>query len=150
LLILKVIIMNLNGSCHCGNIKYQFSLADNNRKIPVRSCCCDFCSKHGAVYTSSPKSELLIYIKERTQVISYQFGTKTAEFCLCGSCGCLCYVLSNINGQIFAVININILDNKDEFQLVGSSANYDGETVNDRLARRKKNWISNVKFVSSQ
>ena len=108
------------------------------------------CTKHAAVYTSITNSKLLIKIRSSAQLLSYLFGTKTAEFFCCATCGNLCYVLSKINKQTFAVINTNVLDNDNNLQLIKSRANYDGERLKDRLARREKNWISTVEIITDQ
>jgi len=141
--------MNLNGSCHCKNIRYQLTLPKKLTEIPVRSCCCNFCKKHAAIYTSAANSRLLIEIKNSAQLLSYKFGTKTAEFCCCALCGNLCYVLSKIKGKNFAVINTNLLANKSEFRLINSTANFNGESLESRLARREQNWISEVDIVTN-
>jgi len=53
-------------------------------------------------------------------------------------CSNLCYALNKVYSHTFAVINTNIFDNKNGIQLIESTANYDGEDKNVRLARREK------------
>jgi hypothetical protein len=56
-------------------------------------------------------------------------------------------VSSHIDGRDYAVVNVNTFDNVDPALLRHASANLDGESVDDRLARRQRNWIGSVTFL---
>ena len=45
-----------------------------------------------------------------------------------------------IEGARYAVVNVNTFDNVDRKELVAAPADFEGETTENRLARRKRNW----------
>ncbi|RUL76008.1 hypothetical protein EKH80_09815 [Dyella choica] len=139
--------MLITGSCHCGNIAYSLDWAPDPKEIPARACTCTFCTKHGGVWTAYPAGCLKIRVKDPAQVSRYAFGTETADFHICKRCGVVPLVTSSIDGQDYAVVNVNTFENVDASMLQRSSSNLDGENTGDRLARRKRNWIANVTFL---
>ena len=139
--------MLIAGSCHCGNITYSFDWAPDPAAIPARACTCTFCSKHGGVWTAYPDGTLRIRVKDPAQVSRYAFGTETADFHVCKQCGVVPLVTSTIDGRDYAVVNVNTFENVDPALLQRSSSNLDGERTDDRLARRKRNWIANVAYA---
>jgi len=44
------------------------------------------------------------------------------------------------------VVNVNAFDNVDRSIVRKSPITFEGEELGSRLARRKRNWISNVTF----
>jgi len=55
-------------------------------------------------------------------------------------------VTSSIDGRTYAVVSVNALENVDAGQLDRGGANFEGEAVDSRLARRERNWIGAVQF----
>jgi hypothetical protein len=45
-----------------------------------------------------------------------------------------------IDGTQYAVINVNTFDDVDRGELVETATDFEGETTEDRLARRQRNW----------
>lgn len=86
---------------------------------------------------------------DRSLVSTYAFGTKTADFHICSRCGVAPVVTSNIDGRVYAVVSVNAFEGVDPALLVRAPASFDGEGVDDRLSRRKRNWIPDVEFVSN-
>ena len=136
--------MLITGQCHCGNIAVELYWDGDPPEIPARACGCSFCVKHGGVWTSDPRSRLAVAIREVSQVSKYVFGTRTATFHVCRRCGVVPIVTSEIANRLYAVVNVNVLENVDRSWLRPASANFDGEDVEARLARRRRNWISAV------
>lgn len=139
--------MLIAGSCHCGNIAFTLDWAPDPTHIPARACTCTFCTKHGGVWTSYPAGTLTIRVNDPTHVSRYAFGTETADFHICTRCGVAPFVISSIDGRDYAVVNVNTFENVDASMLRRSSSTLDGETTDDRLARRKRHWIADVRFV---
>jgi hypothetical protein len=54
---------------------------------------------------------------------------------------------SQIDDKLYAVVNVNTLDGVDPALLCHSSMTLDDEDKASRLARRKRNWISNVNYT---
>src|SRR5690242_10251626 len=138
--------MRIEGSCHCGNIAYTLTWDPDPERIPARRCGCSFCQKHGGVWTSNPAGTLTVRIARPAQVSRYEFGTGTAEFLVCSQCGAVPLVISRIDERLFAVVNVNTFDGVDAARITIAPASFDGEEVGDRLARRKRNWIPDVRI----
>jgi hypothetical protein len=135
---------NILGKCHCGNIEYEFLWPESGKEIPVRVCSCTFCRKHNGIYTSHPQGHLKARISDQSRINRYAFGTKTAEFYICASCGVVAFVISQIQGKTYAVVNVNTFEDVNPEELVSSVTDFDGETINGRLQRRARNWIPRV------
>ena len=140
--------MLIKGSCHCGNIAYELDWTPDPVEIPARACGCSFCVKHGGVWTSCPTGALEVLYRDPARVTKYAFGTKTADFHICTACGAVPVVTSEINGQSYAVVSVNAMDNVDPSMLKHGSISFDGEDVDTRLKRRARGWISRVRITS--
>ncbi len=139
--------MVLNGSCHCANISFELDWPDTQPDVPARACSCSFCTKHGGVWTSNPAAKLSVVLQDTALVSKYAFGTETAAFHVCARCGAVPLVTSEIDGHLYAVVNVNTFEGFDPSRLHRASASFDGEDVQSRLARRSKNWIADVQIV---
>jgi hypothetical protein len=137
----------IHGKCHCGNISFSLTWDPDPAEIPVRACTCSFCTKHGGVWTSNPRGALKVVVKDPALVSRYEFGTKTAEFHVCARCGIVPFVTSRIDGHLYAVVSVNAFEGVDPSLLRRSSATFDGEGTDSRLARRKRSWIADVQYV---
>lgn len=131
---------HIHGSCHCGNIRFSFDRPITGPTIPVRACGCGFCTKHRGVWTSHPNGQFSLRVAEDSLVTRYKFETKTAEFHVCMTCGVAPIVTCEIDGARFAVVNANTFDDVDKSELVEAAANFEDEAMEDRLARRRRNW----------
>ena len=139
--------MLISGRCHCGNISFVLDWKSEPSEIPARACTCTFCTKHGAVWTACPTGSLKVTVNESKQVSDYTFETDTALFRICARCGAVPLVTSMIDDQLYAVVNVNTFEGVETSMLRRSSVTFDGEACDDRLARRKRNWIADVVFI---
>ena len=138
--------MLIRGKCHCGNIAFSLTWEPDPKEIPARVCDCTFCQKHGGVWTSNPSGALEVLIKDRSRVSKYAFATGTADFHICARCGVVPVVTSTLDDHVYAVVSVNAFDNVDPSMVRKSPTTFEGEQMDSRLARRKRNWISNVRF----
>jgi len=136
--------MKIDGSCHCGNITFTFDWPGAFPGIPARVCSCGFCRRHGGTHTSHPDGALSARFAEPDEVSRYAFGTKTATFYVCRRCGVETFVTSEIDGRLYAVVNVNCFQGLADGDVVRATADFGAEAVEDRLARRKRTWIGNV------
>jgi hypothetical protein len=134
----------IRGGCHCGNVSFLLHWPESAAEIPVRECGCTFCQKHGAAWTSNRDAVFEIALASPALVSKYRFGTATAEFHVCSTCGVVPFVTNTIDERLYAVVNTNTFDDHAGFSLSRSASDFEGEEVADRLARRKRNWIANV------
>ena len=138
--------MRIRGRCHCGNISFRLDWDPDPVEIPARSCDCTFCMKHGGTWTSYPAGRLEVAIEDPALVSRYEFGTKTATFHVCARCGVVPVVTSDLDGRTYAVVSVKAFENVDPAMLKPGPVSFEGEGVESRLARRKRNWIAEVEF----
>jgi hypothetical protein len=139
--------MLIAGRCHCGNISFALNWQPEPSEIPARACTCSFCTKHGGVWTSCPTGSLKVTLTNPARVSRYAFGTKTAEFHVCSTCGVVPVVTSRIDGRLFAVVSVNAFVDVEPSLLRRASATFDGESEASRLARRQRNWVADVELI---
>lgn len=140
--------MIVKGGCHCGNISFELTWEPDPAEIPARACGCSFCVRHGGIWTSNLGGALRVSIADRSLVSSYSFGTRTADFHVCSRCGVVPLVTSTIDEHTYAVVNVNAFDNVAPSLLRHTPVSFDGESIELRLQRRKRNWIADVHFLS--
>jgi len=76
--------VTLNGSCHCGAVKFRATLTDGFAS--ARRCTCSICRMRGAVaVTSSP--ETFQVTQGADKLATYRFNTGVAEHHFCSNCG---------------------------------------------------------------
>ena len=141
--------MLIHGSCHCRNISLALRWEPDPLEIPARACGCSFCSKHGGVWTSNPNGALSVRVGDPALVSGYEFGTRTAVFHICTRCGVVPLVTSQIDNRLYAVVSVNALEGIEPSLNRHAPANFDGESEEVRLARRKRNWIPSVRYIES-
>ena len=141
--------MLIRGRCHCGNIAFALTWEPAPGEIPARACGCSFCTKHGGVWTSNPAGRLEVTVQDPARVSKYAFGTRTADFHVCARCGIVPVVSCRIDGRVYAVVNVNAFEDIDAALLRRAAMNFEAEETASRLARRKRNWIADVRFVES-
>jgi hypothetical protein len=56
-------------------------------------------------------------------------------------------VTSSLDENLYAVVNVNAFNNAEPSLLRPASVSFEGESVETRLARRRRNWIADVRFV---
>lgn len=126
------------GGCHCGNLTVRFESDRAPSELGVRTDSCSFCKKHLVRSTSDPAGALHFGAADPSLVERYRFGTRTADFLVCRRCGV--YVGACMDDAL-GVVNVNVLDGRDEFlALPLKVADLDGESLEERLARRRARW----------
>jgi hypothetical protein len=138
--------MLIHGGCHCKNILFELDWPGIEPDIAARVCGCSFCIKHGGVWTAHPEAKLAVTVRRPDVVSKYAFGTETATFCVCARCGAVPLVTSDIAGRLYAVVNVNTFENFDSARLRRQAADFEGEQLQTRLARRQRNWIADVRI----
>ena len=86
-------------------------------------------------------------MRDAEQLERYNFGTRTADFLVCRTCGVPTVAISRIDDHDYAVVNINTFEAIDPALLDRSSSDFEGEATEDRLARRKSRWIADVEVT---
>jgi len=74
----------LNGSCHCGSVKFIATLTQGFAS--ARRCTCSICRMRGAVaVTSTPEAFRITQGEDK--LATYRFNTGVAEHHFCSVCG---------------------------------------------------------------
>jgi hypothetical protein len=137
-------LVRIDGGCHCGNIRFAFFRPPWEGTLPARACGCSFCRKHNGAYTSHPQGRIEITIADPDRLERYRFGTRTADFLICRSCGVVPIVTSEIDGHLYAVVSVHAFEGIDPGTIEVGPVDFDGEGTGDRLQRRTQSWIGEV------
>lgn len=140
--------MLIHGSCHCRNIRFVLDWQPQPDHIPARACTCSFCMKHGGVWTSCPGGSLDVAVQDPALVTHYRFATGTADFHVCSRCGVVPLVTGELDGRLYAVVNVNAFEDLDPGLLQRAPVSFEGEDEAGRLERRRRNWIADVRIVA--
>lgn len=127
-----------HGRCHCGAIRTLFRTERTPSDLGARTCQCSFCRAHGASWTSDPHGALDVLIAG--PVSRYRFGTGTADFLICATCGVVPAVVAEMPGGLHGVVRVDCLDGRDAFLAAAAPSDYDGEALDARLDRRAGRW----------
>jgi hypothetical protein len=76
--------VTLNGSCHCGAVKFTARLIEGFAS--ARRCTCSICRLRGAVAVTSTPEEFHI-TQGADSLATYRFNTGVAEHHFCSVCG---------------------------------------------------------------
>jgi hypothetical protein len=130
------------GACHCRNLELRLESDRTPLELGLRTDTCSFCAKHHSMYTSDPAGAVHLAVRDEARLERYRFGTRTADFLLCRTCGVFVAAYATYeDGPQVAVVNVHVLDARAEFlanQL--QVADLEGEPVEQRLARRRARW----------
>jgi hypothetical protein len=126
------------GRCHCGNLSLRFTTTTAAAAIPVRECACSFCRAHRLRWTTDPDGRVEIDVADARELGRYRFGTETADFLVCRRCGSVAAAVSRDDSPR-AVINVDLLACADQLS-AAVIKDFDGEGLEDRLARRARVW----------
>jgi hypothetical protein len=135
----------LKGGCHCGNVTFELYTNKTESDLVTRACQCSFCRKHAANWIADPEGMAAVRYANRQNVSFYRFGSRTSDFIICKTCGVLTVSLCEIDGEAYAVHNIKSMEGY-AFACEPAMTSFDGESVEERLARRKRNWTSKVQI----
>ena len=58
-------------------------------------------------------------------------------------------VTSVIDGHLYGIVSVNALEGVDPSRVRKSPADFEGEHADERLARRQRNWIYDVRFAEA-
>jgi hypothetical protein len=97
------------GGCHCGDVRYEATLALD----PVIACNCSICSKRGHLlsFTTPDKFKLL---SGGEGLVDYQFNKHVIHHLFCPKCGVQSFARGKkSDGQEHIAINVRCLDNVD-------------------------------------
>lgn len=126
------------GKCHCGAVGFAYGTERPPEAWSIRACQCSFCRAHSALSTSDPGGTLTFL--EGASLRRYRFGQRTADFLLCSNCGVyIGAAIATPRGR-FGIINVRAIAPMPPDVAAAAPMSYDGESVEERLARRQARW----------
>lgn len=131
----------IHGGCHCGILRYTLAWPDTSAPT-LRACGCDYCSRHGAAWTSHSAAPVTLTLDDPGAALAYRFGSGTADFLSCARCGVLVIACCALPDGERAVVNGNTFDSLDPGHCPRVATDFDSEAGDTaaRLARRQRNW----------
>ena len=131
--------VQFTGACHCGAIRCSLAATKPPAELQVRACQCGFCARHGAMAVSDPAG-LATFEIERAALTRYQFGTRSGTSLLCARCGMYAGAVLEDGGMVWSILNVRGLAIPEFKHRVAEPVVYEGETQQERIARRKAKW----------
>jgi len=131
--------ITLNGSCHCGAVKFTTTLIQGFAS--ARRCNCSICRMRGAVAVSSTAEHFQITQGE-DKLATYRFNTNTAEHHFCTVCGIYTHhKRRSVPDQLG--VNVACLEGVSPFDF-GEVVVYDGAKRHPRDIRDGKFHVAGV------
>ncbi len=126
----------ISGQCHCGHVTVEFRITSD--KLRARACQCSFCRRHGAKTVTD--TDGFAEIASQGAIHRYRFGLMTADYLLCPECGT--YVASALEADGITRVTLNAAGLRMEpwADGVAQPVDYSGETLHERLDRRRAAW----------
>jgi hypothetical protein len=93
---------------------------------------------------SDPQGLFEVRADDWSLVERYRFGTRTCDFLICRRCGVFIAAVTERDEGVRAVVNVNCLDDRGRFTANPTMHEFQGEAIDNRLARRAANWMPAV------
>jgi hypothetical protein len=122
----------------------EFDLMLPASEMEPRACGCDYCAPNGSAYLGSPRCSLQVRVQHPGLLYAHNFGSRTADFMHCARCNTAMYVLSRIDGKLYALASANVV--RDELP-PARPVDLSGETLAQRLKRRQQCWIPEPEVI---
>ena len=133
--------MSITGSCGCNNIQLAWQVVDLSM-VP-RACQCSYCATKSAAYVSKSGSKVEVSILNKRFHKIVQHGSGIASFHECTNCGDVVVVTAEIDGEIYAAVNANIL--KVIAKLPKAiKTNFSDQSAVQKRQRWRENWCCPV------
>jgi hypothetical protein len=100
-------VQTRNGSCHCGNVTFEFDTPVTG----ILECNCSICHRKGALWHAVGNEQFRI-VSGEASLSTYQFGTRTAKHFFCSQCGTSTFSNPRIAPHMWAV-NLRCVDDLD-------------------------------------
>lgn len=100
--------MTHEGSCHCGQIRFEVEGDFDS----VKECNCSHCSRKGYLLWFVPRNQLSVNAEEGA-LACYTFNTHRIRHHFCANCGCAPFGFGEHEGMELAAINVRCLEDVD-------------------------------------
>ncbi len=101
------------GGCHCGAVRFQGAVP--GPPVPALECNCSVCSMTGFLHIIVPHRDFTLE-RGADHLVSYRFGTGTAEHLFCRTCGVKSFYQPRSHPDAWSV-NAYCLDQRPELDI---------------------------------
>ena len=122
-------IRSLEGSCHCGTVRFQVQAAVTE----LTTCDCSLCKMRNALMLKVPEQALTIQQGEAALTL-YQWNTRRAKHYFCSHCGIYVFHRKRSMPDHFG-INVFCLKDFDPATVPGRATEGASMTIEDPAAR---------------
>lgn len=96
----------LQGSCHCGNVRWRFDGTPDG----ATACNCTVCRRYGVLWAYDYEGERITTLGETR---AYTWGDQSLGFHFCPTCGCVAYwraVQPDARGRRRIAVNLRLAE----------------------------------------
>ncbi|KAJ5961318.1 uncharacterized protein N7479_008468 [Penicillium vulpinum] len=98
-----------SGNCHCGAVRFNFTLSPPLHEYPTNSCNCSICTKNGYLLVYPFTKDFTIE-KGEGALKDYCFAEHKSKHQFCGECGSSCFIrLLEEGAPPITVVNVRLL-----------------------------------------
>ena len=127
--------MIYTGACHCGAVSARY---ETSAPVRLRADGCSFCRTRGVKSASDPDGKLSLTSTQK--LTRYRFGHKSADFLICPTCGTYVGTMMESPRGPIGVINVAGLNIEEFRNLPVTLTSLEGESPEERIARRISRW----------
>jgi hypothetical protein len=116
----------MDGSCHCGAVRWRFDGVPTS----ATSCNCSICRRHGALWAYGFEGEAISVSGETG---TYVWNNKALAFHFCARCACVVAWLATSRGEdgrLYGAVNLRLAVEPEAVAAV-PIVHHDGETMSD-------------------
>jgi hypothetical protein len=136
-------ISEIDGSCHCGGVRFHVRLADGLHS--ARRCDCSYCRMRGAVVVSARLEDFQITAGAELLTL-YEFHTRTAKHYFCSRCGIYTHHQRRSDPRLYG-INAACLEGVSPFDFAEVPVNDGTVHPSDHPDRKGDGVIGVLRFV---
>lgn len=136
-------IDEIDGTCHCGAVRFHVKLADGLRS--ARRCTCSYCRMRGAIAVSVNLDDIRIVSGDDALTL-YQFNTNTAKHYFCSVCGIYTHHQRRSNPNQYGV-NVACLEGISPFDFPSVIVNDGVSHPSDGVIPGKSDRAGVLKFI---
>ncbi|QYR52986.1 GFA family protein [Lysobacter soyae] len=101
--------MSLQGSCHCGAVKFEVQGTPES----VMECNCSHCQRKGFKLWFVPETEFSL-LQGADALTTYQFNKHVIDHQFCKTCGCQAFGRGHAeDGTSLYAVNVRCIENED-------------------------------------
>ncbi|CAI7573088.1 unnamed protein product [Penicillium discolor] len=116
-----------SGNCHCGAVRFTFTISPPLHEYPTNNCNCSICTKNGYLLVYPFTKDFTIE-KGEDVLKEYRFAERKAKHQFCGECGSSCFIRVPEEGfPPVTAVNVRLLQDVDIEKLILNKV--DGRSV---------------------